>query len=89
MTNFVEITKEKWQTIDFSQFKCVKKYYLTHQDNATIWFLKSGYKERKDVKSGLYYKAGYIIEVINFKGKCNVTCQKVPFALQKIYETDY
>jgi len=51
---FINITKEKWQSIDFSQFKCVKKYHLTHHDIPFLFGIKFSYKERTDVYSGLY-----------------------------------
>ena len=51
----VDISKEKFQSIDFSTFKCVKKYSLSQHDIAIIGLMKMEYKERKDVPSGLYY----------------------------------
>lgn len=45
----VEISNEKFQSIDFSQFKCVKKHLLSHHDIAIIALMKMPYNERKDV----------------------------------------
>lgn len=44
------------------------------------------YKERKDVPSGLYYKDGYLIEVISFRGKSSVTVRELYKAQCEIYE---
>jgi hypothetical protein len=73
----VNISKEKFQSIDFSTFKCVKKYLLSHHDIRIIAMIKMEHKERKDVPSGLYYKDGYLIEVVSFRGKSSVTCREL------------
>jgi len=83
----VNISKEKFQSIDFSQFKCVKKHLLSHHDIAIIGLMKMEYKERKDVPSGVYYKDGYLIEVISFRGKSSVTCRELYNAQREIYES--
>jgi hypothetical protein len=83
----IEITKEKWQNIDFTTFKLVKKYRLTHQDTACLAMMKRPYKQRKNVVSGLYYKAGYTIEVINFRGRASVVCTKLNETQKNFYDT--
>ena len=82
----VTISKEKFQNIDFSKFKCVKKHLLSHHDIAIIGLMKMEHKERKDVPSGVYYKDGYLIEVISFRGKSSVTCRELYKAQMEKYE---
>ena len=82
----VDISKEKFQSIDFSTFKCVKKYSLSHHDIAIIGLMKMEYKERKDVPSGLYYKDGFLIEVISFRGNSAVTCRELYKAQCEVFE---
>ena len=82
----VNISKEKFESIDFSQFKCVKKHLLSHHDIAIISLMKMPYKDRKDVPSGLYYKDGFIIEVISFRGKSSVVCRELFKAQCEQYE---
>lgn len=82
----VTISKEKFQSIDFSKFKCVKKHLLSHHDIAIIGLMKMEHKERKDVPSGVYYKDGYLIEVISFRGKSSVTCRELYKAQMEKYE---
>ena len=82
----VNISKEKYQSIDFSQFKCVKKHLLSHHDIAIIGMMKMEHKERKDVPSGLYYKDGFLIEVISFRGKSAVTCRELYKAQCEAFE---
>jgi hypothetical protein len=82
----VNISQEKFKSIDFSQFKCVKKHLLSHHDIALIALMKMPYKERKDVHSGLYYKDGFLIEVISFRGKSSVTCRELYNAQKEIYQ---
>jgi hypothetical protein len=82
----VNISKEKFQSIDFSQFKCVKKHLLSHHDIAIIGLMKMLYKERKDVASGVYYKDGFLIEVISFRGKSSVVCRELFKAQCEKYE---
>jgi hypothetical protein len=48
--------------------------------------MKMPYKERKDVASGVYYKDGFLIEVISFRGKSSVTCRELFKAQIEIYE---
>jgi hypothetical protein len=82
----ITISQEKFQSIDFSQFKQVKKHTSSHQDVAILSFMKMPYKERKDVASGLYYKDGYLIEVISFRGKSSVICRELYKAQMETYE---
>ena len=82
----VNISKEKFESIDFSKFKCVKKHLLSHHDIAIISLMKMPYKERKDVLSGLYYKDGFLIEVISFRGKSSVICRELFKAQCEKYE---
>ena len=82
----VDISKEKFQSIDFSTFKCVKKHSLSHHDIAIIGMMKMEYKARKDVPSGLYYKDGFLIEVISFRGKSAVTCRELYKAQCEVFE---
>lgn len=82
----VNISKEKFQSIDFSKFKCVKKHLLSHHDTAIIGLMRMPYKERKDVPSGVYYKDGFLIEVISFRGKSSVICRELFKAQCEIYE---
>ena len=82
----VNISKEKFQSIDFSTFKCVKKHLLSHHDIPIIGLMKMPYKERKDVPSGLYYKDGFLIEVISFRGKSSVVCRELFKAQCEKYE---
>lgn len=83
----VEISNEKFQSIDFSQFKCVKKHLLSHHDIAIIALMKMPYNERKDVPSGVYYKDGFLIEVISFRGKSSVICRELFKAQREKYES--
>jgi hypothetical protein len=83
----INISQEKFQSIDFSQFKQVKRHLLSHHDIAIIGLMKMPFKERKDVPSGVYYKDGYLIEVISFRGKCSVTCRELFNAQKEIYES--
>jgi hypothetical protein len=83
----VEITKEKFQSIDFTKFKQIKRHLLSHHDYAIIGLMKMPHKERKDVPSGLYYKDGYLIEVISFRGKSSVTCRELFNAQKEKYES--
>ncbi len=83
---YIDISPEKFQSIDFSKFKQVKRHSLTQKDIPFIAFMKMPHKERKEVTSGLYYKDGYLIEVISFRGKSAVTCQKLYKAQIEIYE---
>jgi hypothetical protein len=48
--------------------------------------MKMPYKERKDVPSGRYYKDGFLIEVISFKGKSSVVCRELFKAQCEQYE---
>jgi hypothetical protein len=82
----VNISKEKFQSIDFSTFKCVQRHLLSHHDIAIIGMMKMEHKERKDVPSGLYYKDGFLIEVISFRGKSAVTCRELFKAQCEVFE---
>lgn len=82
----INISREKFRAIDFSQFKCVKKHSLSHHDIAIICMMKMEHKERKDVPSGLYYKDGFLIEVISFRGKSAVTCRELYKAQCEVFE---
>jgi hypothetical protein len=82
----IDISVEKFKSIDFSKFRQVKKHLLSHHDIPFISLMKMPYKERKDVVSGLYYKDGYLIEVINFRGKSSVICKELYKAQREIYE---
>ena len=48
--------------------------------------MKMEHKERKDVPSGLYYKDGFLIEVISFRGKSAVTCRELYKAQCEVFE---
>jgi len=85
----VNISKEKFQSIDFSQFKCVKKYILCKEDYAVIWAMKMEHKEREDVPSGLYYKDGFLIEVISFRGRSSVICRELYKAQRDVIESRF
>lgn len=82
----VNISREKFQRIDFSKFKCIKKHTLSHHDIAFLAMMKMPHKERKDVKPGLYYKDGFLIEVISFRGKSAVTCRELYKAQCEVFE---
>lgn len=82
----VNLSKEKFQSIDFTQFKCVKKHILSQHDIAVLWMMNMPYKQRPDVPSGLYYKDGFLIEVINFRGKSAVTCRELYKAQCEVFE---
>ena len=82
----VNITQEKFENIDFSQFKMVSKTLLSHHDAPLLALMEFPYKERKDVPSGKYYKQGYIIEVLNFRGRASVICKELYKAQCEIYE---
>lgn len=83
----VNISKEEFQSIDFSTFKCVKKHLLSHHDVVIIGLMKMEHKERKDVPSGLYFKGGYLIEVVSFRGKSAVTCRELYKAQCEVLES--
>lgn len=82
------LSNEKFLKIDFSKFKCVKKHQLSHHDNAFISMIEMNYTERKDVISGVYYKDGFLIEVISFRGKSSVTCRELYNAQREIYDNN-
>ena len=44
------------------------------------------HKERKDIPSGLYYKDGFLIEIISFRGKSAVTCRELFKAQCEVFE---
>ena len=82
----VELSQEKFDKIDFSQFKMVRKTVLRHHDTPLLAMMQFPYNQRKEVPSGLYYKSGYIIEVLNFKGKASVVCKELYKAQCEAYE---
>lgn len=82
----INISKEKFQSIDFSKFKQVKRHSLTQKDIPLIGMMKMPHKERKEVPSGLYYKDGYLIEIISFRGRSSVICTQLNKTQIEIYE---
>lgn len=82
----INLSQEKFQSIDFSKFKQVEKHCLSHHDIPFLALMEMQYKERKDVPPGLYYKDGYLIDVISFRGRSSVTCRELYNAQREIYE---
>lgn len=87
MTITIHLSADKFNRIDFDAFKIVKRHTISHHDIPILAMMNMPYRERKDVKSGVYYKDGYLIEVINFRGRASVVCTQLKKAQIDIYES--